>query len=389
MADLGAATKVLYELSARGIKLAIDDYGTGYSSLQYLHKLPVNELKIDRSFVTNLPNEASNRIIVRSSIQMAHSLGLYVIAEGAEDELTCAMLAEAECDFIQGYYLSKPQKAEDLQEWILGGAKLEFAPIADHTGLTRRGDDAPLRLRLNVLQGLFERRGRRNPGGHDSADVRHRLRHRTMPVRWCTVEELVPEDGPARREGASPGPAASEGGATAAVARASPRVRRVPRRRSGDRGGARRRAWTDSCRPRGSAPCRIASAAARPLVMAWEMPSPCIGFTRPAASPTRRTRPLAGVVPTIPILSQPPRRRGGTDGADSSRRPTAREMREEFGQCPHCPVHRPCDPTGSRCRARHWRRPALRERTSRSRGTTCRGSAPTRRWPADRRAWAR
>ena len=134
MADLGAATKVLYELSARGIKLGIDDYGTGYSSLQYLHKLPVNELKIDRSFVTNLPNEASNRIIVRSSIQMAHSLGLYVIAEGAEDELTCAMLAEAECDFIQGYYLSKPQKAEDLQEWILGGAKLEFAPVTEIPG---------------------------------------------------------------------------------------------------------------------------------------------------------------------------------------------------------------------------------------------------------------
>ena len=134
MADLGAATKVLYELSAKGIKLGIDDYGTGYSSLQYLHKLPVNELKIDRSFVTNLPNEASNRIIVRSSIQMAHSLGLYVIAEGAEDELTCAMLAEAECDFIQGYYLSKPQKAEDLQEWILGGAKLEFAPVTQIPG---------------------------------------------------------------------------------------------------------------------------------------------------------------------------------------------------------------------------------------------------------------
>ena len=129
MADLGAATKVLYELSAKGIKLGIDDYGTGYSSLQYLHKLPVNELKIDRSFVTNLPSEESNRIIVRSSIQMAHSLGLYVIAEGAEDELTCAMLAEAECDFIQGYYLSKPQKADDLQEWILSGHKLEYAPL--------------------------------------------------------------------------------------------------------------------------------------------------------------------------------------------------------------------------------------------------------------------
>ena len=95
MADLGAATKVLYALSDLGVKLGIDDYGTGYSSLQYLHTLPVNELKIDRSFVTNLPSEDSNRIIVQSSIQMAHNLGLYVIAEGAEDELTCAMLAEA------------------------------------------------------------------------------------------------------------------------------------------------------------------------------------------------------------------------------------------------------------------------------------------------------
>ncbi len=134
MADLGAATKVLYKLSELGIKLGIDDYGTGYSSLQYLHKLPVNELKIDRSFVTNLPNEASNRIIVRSSIQMAHSLGLYVIAEGAEDELTCAMLAEAECDFIQGYYLSKPKEASVLQEWLLEGATLEFSPVVEIPG---------------------------------------------------------------------------------------------------------------------------------------------------------------------------------------------------------------------------------------------------------------
>jgi EAL domain-containing protein (putative c-di-GMP-specific phosphodiesterase class I) len=134
MADLAQAGRVLDELADLGVRIAIDDYGTGYSSLAYLHHLPVQELKIDRSFVTNLPNEASNRIIVRSSIQMAHSLGLYVIAEGAEDELTCAMLAEAECDFIQGYYLSKPQKAEDLQEWILGGAKLEFAPITQIPG---------------------------------------------------------------------------------------------------------------------------------------------------------------------------------------------------------------------------------------------------------------
>jgi EAL domain-containing protein (putative c-di-GMP-specific phosphodiesterase class I) len=130
MADLTQASKVLDQLSGLGIKIAIDDYGTGYSSLAYLHRLPVQELKIDRSFVTNLPNEASNRIIVRSSIAMAHSLGLKVVAEGAEDELTCSMLAEAQCDFIQGYYLSKPKEGSVLQEWLLEGATLEFAPIA-------------------------------------------------------------------------------------------------------------------------------------------------------------------------------------------------------------------------------------------------------------------
>ena len=129
MGDLTQATSVLDELSSLGIKIAIDDYGTGYSSLAYLHRLPVQKLKIDRSFVTNLPNDLSNAIIVRSSIAMAHSLGLSVVAEGAEDELTCAVLADADCDLIQGYYLSKPRSGDDLQAWLLGGATLEFAPF--------------------------------------------------------------------------------------------------------------------------------------------------------------------------------------------------------------------------------------------------------------------
>ncbi len=134
MADLLQASRVLDELAALGIRIAIDDYGTGYSSLAYLHRLPVQELKIDRSFVTNLPNEPSNRIIVRSSIAMAHSLGLSVVAEGAEDEVTCAMLADAGCDFIQGYYLAKPMGANDLKAWLLQGASLEFTPLhADAT----------------------------------------------------------------------------------------------------------------------------------------------------------------------------------------------------------------------------------------------------------------
>jgi len=129
MADLLQASRVLDELAALGVRIAIDDYGTGYSSLAYIHQLPVQELKIDRSFVTNLPTEHSNQIIVQSSIAMAHSLGLSVVAEGAEDELTCAMLADAGCDLIQGYYLAKPMAPDDLRDWLLQGATLEFAPL--------------------------------------------------------------------------------------------------------------------------------------------------------------------------------------------------------------------------------------------------------------------
>jgi diguanylate cyclase (GGDEF)-like protein len=124
MADLSQVSMVLDELAARGISLAIDDYGTGYSSLAYIHRLPVQELKIDRSFVTSLPSESSNAIIVNSSIAMAHSLGLKVVAEGAEDEITCSMLAEADCDFIQGYYLSKPVTSEQLESRLLEGVSV-------------------------------------------------------------------------------------------------------------------------------------------------------------------------------------------------------------------------------------------------------------------------
>jgi diguanylate cyclase (GGDEF)-like protein len=118
MADLEQVSAVLDELAALGIGIAIDDYGTGHSSLAYIHRLPVQELKIDRSFVTNMANESSNAIIVHSSIAMAHSLGLSVVAEGAEDEATYAALAAAACDFVQGYYLAKPMTSAHLQSWL-------------------------------------------------------------------------------------------------------------------------------------------------------------------------------------------------------------------------------------------------------------------------------
>lgn len=127
MADLGQASAVLARLARLGLRIAVDDYGTGYSSLAYLHRLPVEELKIDRSFVTGLAEDPSNRIIVRSSIAMAHSLGLTVVAEGAEDEVTCAILAEAGCDAVQGYYFARPKTAEQVHELLSSGTELSFS----------------------------------------------------------------------------------------------------------------------------------------------------------------------------------------------------------------------------------------------------------------------
>jgi EAL domain-containing protein (putative c-di-GMP-specific phosphodiesterase class I) len=87
----------------------------------------VNELKLDRSFVANVAADQSNSIIVRSSIAMAHSLGLTVVAEGAEDEVTCAILADAGCDAVQGYYFSPPLGRDDLLRWFATHPRLRFS----------------------------------------------------------------------------------------------------------------------------------------------------------------------------------------------------------------------------------------------------------------------
>jgi len=127
MADIAEASEVLGQLADLGVRIAVDDYGTGYSSLAYLHRLPVNELKLDRSFVANVAADKSNSIIVRSSIAMAHSLGLTVVAEGAEDEVTCAILADAGCDAVQGYYFSPPLGKDDLLRWFATHPRLKFS----------------------------------------------------------------------------------------------------------------------------------------------------------------------------------------------------------------------------------------------------------------------
>ena len=118
--DPGHAVENLQRLSALGCKLSIDDYGTGYSSLAYLRRLPLNELKIDKSFVMGMVRDASDGVIVRSTIELAHNMGLVVVAEGVEDEATLERLRTHGCDIVQGFYLSRPLAADLVQPWMDG-----------------------------------------------------------------------------------------------------------------------------------------------------------------------------------------------------------------------------------------------------------------------------
>jgi diguanylate cyclase (GGDEF)-like protein len=108
MEDPDHAADVIGALSSEGIRIAIDDFGTGYSSLAYLNQLPVHQLKIDKTFVGSMTSSASAEIIVRSTVELAHNLGLEVVAEGVESEEILARLAELRCDFAQGYHIGRP-----------------------------------------------------------------------------------------------------------------------------------------------------------------------------------------------------------------------------------------------------------------------------------------
>jgi EAL domain-containing protein (putative c-di-GMP-specific phosphodiesterase class I) len=117
MDDPQRAEATLDQLSVNGFKLSIDDFGTGYSSLAYLKSLPVNELKIDKSFVMGMENDESDAKIVRSTIDLAHNLGLTVVAEGVENAATYQLLADLQCDEAQGYFMGKPMPCADFMDW--------------------------------------------------------------------------------------------------------------------------------------------------------------------------------------------------------------------------------------------------------------------------------
>ncbi len=118
MVDPDRGRQVLEQLRDIGVAISIDDFGTGHSSLAYLQDLPVDELKIDRSFVMRLGGNANSASIVKSTIDLAHSLGLKVVAEGVESLSTLKTLAAWQCNLAQGYHISRPQPAEQLTPWM-------------------------------------------------------------------------------------------------------------------------------------------------------------------------------------------------------------------------------------------------------------------------------
>jgi EAL domain-containing protein (putative c-di-GMP-specific phosphodiesterase class I) len=118
MADAKRASEVLGQLRELGVQLAVDDFGTGYSSLSYLRRIAIDELKIDKSFVMQMGIDDNSAIIVRSTVEMAHNLGLVVTAEGVEDLPTLRALQKLGCDRVQGFYYSPALPADALEAWL-------------------------------------------------------------------------------------------------------------------------------------------------------------------------------------------------------------------------------------------------------------------------------
>ncbi len=129
MDDPQRALGTLNRLSALGFKLSIDDFGTGYSSLAYLKRLPVDELKIDKSFVMSMVEDLDDAKIVRSTIDLAHNLGLTVVAEGVENAKVWDLLRELNCDEAQGFHMGRPMPASEIAQWSAGWSA-KHRPIA-------------------------------------------------------------------------------------------------------------------------------------------------------------------------------------------------------------------------------------------------------------------
>ncbi|OQW90686.1 MAG: hypothetical protein BWK79_19115 [Beggiatoa sp. IS2] len=119
MQDADNATKILHQLKEMGIQLAIDDFGTGYSSLSYLRRFPIDKLKIDKSFMLEIPTNQDDMAIIRAIVALARTLNLSVIAEGVETKQQLAFLKSLRCDEIQGFLFSHPLPADEFAQLLM------------------------------------------------------------------------------------------------------------------------------------------------------------------------------------------------------------------------------------------------------------------------------
>jgi len=126
-----------------GIQIAVDDFGSGYSSPAYLRELPIDELKLDRSFVGPMAGDPRSGALVASTISLAHSLGLRMVAEGVEDKLAYAEVRGYGCDQVQGYFVSRPVPAADLDRWLLARPAIPAPrePLESRVGAVGRSAD--------------------------------------------------------------------------------------------------------------------------------------------------------------------------------------------------------------------------------------------------------
>jgi len=138
MTDPARAREQLLELRQHHVQAAIDDYGSGFSSLAYLRDLPVQELKMDRSFTATLDSDHRSRVIVESTLQMAHAMGLRLVAEGVEDASTAASLVAMGVDVLQGYHIARPMPAAEVDGWVrdwTASLAAGLAPLAGRSSL--------------------------------------------------------------------------------------------------------------------------------------------------------------------------------------------------------------------------------------------------------------
>ena len=124
MGDVEAANTTVRQLHELGVRMAIDDFGTGYSSLNYLKKFPINTVKVDRSFIMDIPESEDDKAITSAVIAMAHRLNMEVVAEGVETQEQLSFLLEHDCEYAQGYLFAKPLSLSNLRPMILPNVRV-------------------------------------------------------------------------------------------------------------------------------------------------------------------------------------------------------------------------------------------------------------------------